>query len=70
MRDEQQSAGDRLSVWMGDQIQMHEKAISQGGAKTFEEYREICGVIRGLRIAKNELDSMMRNWEIASELDD
>ena len=70
MRDEQQSAGDRLSVWMGDQIQMHEKAISQGGAKTFEEYREICGVIRGLRIAKNELDNMMRNWEIASELDD
>jgi hypothetical protein len=49
---------------------MHEKAISQGGAKTFEEYREVCGVIRGLRIAKNELDNMMRNWEIASELDD
>lgn len=68
--NEERSHGDRLSSWLGDQIQMHEKAISQGGAKTFEEYREVCGVIRGLRIAKNELDNMMRNWEIASELDD
>lgn len=69
MRDEQ-SAGERLSEWMSDQIQMYENAITHGSAKTFEEYRETCGVIRGLRIAKSELDNMMRNWEIASELDD
>lgn len=69
MRDER-SPGDRLSEWIGDQIKMHENAVTHGGAKSHEEYREICGVLRGLRIAKGELDNMMRNWEIAADLDD
>lgn len=69
MKDER-SPGTRLSDWIGIQIEMHENALTKGGAKTFDEYREICGVIRGLKLAKQELDSMMRNWEIASELDD
>lgn len=69
MRDER-SAGDRLSNWMDEQIKMRERALSRGAAQSFDEYREICGTIAGLRMAKAELDDMMRNWEIASELDD
>jgi len=69
MQDEQ-SAGERLSGWMGAQIESRREAVAAGAAKSFEEYREICGVIRGLQMAKNELDDMMRNWKIASELDD
>jgi hypothetical protein len=68
--NEELSAGERLSKWMGDQIKTRETVLSNGSAKTFEEYREICGVIKGLQMAKTELDDMMNNWKIASDLDD
>lgn len=37
-----------------------ERALFDGAAKDFPEYREICGVIRGLATAIREVEDLMR----------
>jgi len=39
-----------------------EEFIVSGGAKTFEGYREACGVIRGLAQARRELQDLAKNY--------
>lgn len=41
--------------------------LSSGGAKSFEEYREVCGVIRGLIAAQMEVQDLAK---INEEWDD
>lgn len=37
-----------------------ERVLVDGAAKDFPEYREICGVIRGLATAIREVEDLMR----------
>lgn len=60
---------ERLLNRLNDHIKQRELAITGGGVSTFEEYKYICGALRGLCIAKDELEEMMANWARASELD-
>ena len=34
--------------------------LSDGGAKDFSEYKELCGAIRGLRTAQEEIKDLVR----------
>lgn len=34
--------------------------LSDGGARDFAEYKELCGAIRGLRTAQQELKDLVR----------
>jgi hypothetical protein len=34
--------------------------LSDGGAKDFAEYKELCGAIRGLRTAQQEIKDLVR----------
>ena len=40
----------------------HEQALLTGSAKDFAQYREICGVIRGLNAALIEVHDLSRNY--------
>jgi hypothetical protein len=37
-------------------------SCKSGGAKDFAEYREVCGVIRGLNAALREVGDLSRNY--------
>ena len=39
-----------------------EDFLKSGGAKDFAEYREVCGVIRGLNAALREVNDLSRNY--------
>lgn len=34
--------------------------VAEGGCKTFEDYKELCGFIRGLKTAQFELEDLVR----------
>jgi len=36
--------------------------LNSGGAKDFAEYKEVCGVIRGLDAALREINDLSRNY--------
>jgi hypothetical protein len=35
--------------------------VSDGGAKSYDHYKELCGTIRGLQIAQLEIGDLVRN---------
>ncbi len=41
--------------------------LGSGGAKSYEEYKEVCGAIRGLQTAQREAQDLVRR---AKEIDD
>lgn len=43
-------------------IRDNEDFLTSGGAKTLEGYREACGVIRGLTLARRELQDLAKNY--------
>ena len=53
---------DVLDEKLADAQRNQEEFISSGGAKTFEGYREACGVIRGLAQARRELQDLAKNY--------
>lgn len=51
-----------------ERIRNIEESLSNGSAKDYAEYRELCGVIRGLRSAQMEVqDLASRTKEIEDE---
>ena len=34
--------------------------VSEGGCKTFEDYKELCGYIRGLKTAQFEIEDLVQ----------
>ncbi len=34
--------------------------VSEGGCKTFEDYKELCGFIRGLKTAQFEIEDLVQ----------
>ena len=49
---------DRLVAAIDDQ----ELFVTSGGAKTLEAYKEACGVIRGLTLARRDLQDLAKNY--------
>lgn len=41
--------------------------IGDGGCKSHEHYKELCGVIRGLRSAQVEIEDLARKLELNDE---
>jgi len=49
-----------LSDKFDQQICSQEEVLCDGSAKSYDHYKELCGVIRGLRIAQYELKDLAR----------
>lgn len=43
-----------------DQLQPLRRAVSDGGAKSYDHYKELCGNIRGLETAQLEIKDLVR----------
>jgi len=41
--------------------------LANGGAKTFDEYRHVCGVIRGLTHAESIVKDLVQRMELIDE---
>jgi hypothetical protein len=54
---------DVLEEKIAAQQRNFEEHLSAGGAKDFPEYRDTCGVIRGLVIARRELSDLLRVYK-------
>jgi translation initiation factor 2 beta subunit (eIF-2beta)/eIF-5 len=43
-----------------EQIKSHSEALVSGQSKDYAQYRELCGVIRGLQTAQREIGDLVR----------
>ena len=43
-----------------EQIRDRQEFLGSGGAKSFDEYKEVCGAIRGLQSAQREIQDLVR----------
>ena len=59
---------DVLDKKLAELQQSQEEFLSSGGAKDFPEYKESCGVIRGLTTARREIEDLSRNY--TDDIDD
>jgi hypothetical protein len=48
-------------------IKSHEEYLAAGNAKSFEEYKHATGVIRGLALAIDEINSLANRLETSDE---
>jgi len=60
---------DVLVEKFDSQIDLASQFLVGGGAKDFAEYREVCGRIRGLRLAIEETQALAKN-QLESDDDD
>jgi hypothetical protein len=51
---------DILNGKLQEQVQQLVEAVSAGGAKSHEHYKELCGTIRGLQTAQMEIADLVR----------
>lgn len=51
-----------------DQIADKMSFLGGGGCKSFDEYKEVCGAIRGLQSAKREINDLVQ--KLKDELND
>ena len=49
-----------LNRKFNEQIEFFSQSLSDGVAKDYADYREMCGVIKGLRTAQLELNDLLR----------
>ena len=49
-----------LNQRVNDRVEELTRALSDGVAKDFADYRGMCGVIKGLRTAQFELNDLLR----------
>ena len=52
-----------ISSQIADQIAQIQEFLGTGQAKDYAEYRESCGKIRGLIVAKQIVEDLVRNLE-------
>ena len=53
---------DVLNDKFTDHKRSSEEFLTSGGCKDFAEYRQVCGVIRGLDTALREINDLARNY--------
>ena len=49
-----------LNKKLDEQVKQLVDVVSGGGAKTYDHYKELCGVIRGLQTAQVEIADLVR----------
>lgn len=52
---------DVLTKEIDEEISLVADMLVQGGVKDYSEYRELCGVIRGLATAKREIQDLAKH---------
>ena len=62
-----QTVFDVLDKKLADMQSQQEEFLFSGGAKDFSEYRESCGVIRGLTVTRREIQDLARNYMDADD---
>lgn len=50
-----------------EEIATNTAALQQGAPKSFDEYKYLCGVIRGLSLAQSHITDLMRRLESFDE---
>lgn len=50
-----------------EKVKQLEEAIARGNAKNFEEYREMCGEVKGLLTARSYITDLTKNMEQLDE---
>ncbi len=58
---------DVLDEKLAEIQRSQEEFINSGGAKDFAEYKESCGVIRGLTATRREIQDLSRNYMDADD---
>ena len=53
---------DVLTEKLAELQQSQEEFLAGGGATDFAQYKESCGVIRGLTAARREIEDLSRNY--------
>lgn len=53
---------DVLNENISERIENTKQHLASGNAKDFPEYRELCGLIRGLESAQREVNDLSRNY--------
>jgi len=56
-----------ISSQLSEQIAQTQEFLGTGQAKDYAEYRESCGKIRGLIVAKQQVEDLVRNLEQSDE---
>ena len=46
-----------------EEVKSVSEALANGSAKTYDEYQKLCGVIKGLNIAKAHVEDLRRTTE-------
>jgi len=59
---------DVLDKKLAELQQSQEEFLAGGGATDFAQYKESCGVIRGLTTARREIEDLSRNY--TDDIDD
>jgi hypothetical protein len=57
-----------LNKKIEEQVKSHSEALIEGQSKDYAQYRELCGVIRGLQTAQREIGDLVR--KLKDENDD
>ena len=63
-----QTVFDVLDKKLAELQQSQEEFLAGGGATDFAQYKESCGVIRGLTVARREIEDLSRNY--TDDIDD
>jgi hypothetical protein len=50
-----------------EKVKQLEEAIGRGNAKSYEEYREMCGEVKGLLTARSYITDLTKNMEQLDE---
>jgi hypothetical protein len=58
-----ESEATLMVKWIDGYIIPREQALTDGSANSYEEYREACGMIAGMRIVRNELVRRNKKYE-------
>ena len=53
---------DVLNENIIERIESTKQRLAIGSAKDYPEYRELCGLIRGLEFAQREVDDLSRHY--------
>jgi hypothetical protein len=60
----EQKVLDHLNRKLGDRQKEIVELMSDGGCKSFEHYKELCGFIRGLQTAQLEIGDLVRKLKV------
>lgn len=61
------SLADYLRKEFRKEIDSRTEFLAAGNAKTYDEYKHVVGVIRGLALATDTINDLVRRMEIADE---